>query len=281
MKSTINELIDYGVGVLRANKIEEPIVKVRMLLVYVLKKTKEHITINQEEKVSKEKVNKYMDGIEKLKTGIPIEHIINQKEFMKLNFYVDKNVLIPRQDTEVLVEEVLEIASASTEEIKILDLCTGSGAIAVSLSTYLQNALVYASDISKEALKIARENSIKNNTKITVIESDIFENIKDLKFDIIVSNPPYIKTDVIEGLSEQVKCDPIIALDGGKDGLDVYKKIIKAYEHLEEGGILALEIGYDQKEEVIELLEKTGKYNKIECKKDLAGNNRVVIAHKI
>ena len=197
---------------------------------------------------------------------------------MGLQFEVNKNVLIPRADTEVLVEEVIDIIE--NKELKVLDLCTGSGAIAVSLAKKLKNIKVTASDISLNALKTAKKNAILNDVNIIFKHSDLFENIEET-FDIIVSNPPYIETDVIKTLSKDVQNEPFIALDGGKDGLDIYKKIVNdAYKYLNEDGTLALEIGYNQKEQVINLLKESGNYTDIYSKKDLGGNNRIVLCKK-
>jgi release factor glutamine methyltransferase len=215
-----------------------------------------------------------------MREGMPLEHITHQREFMKLNFFVNENVLIPRQDTEVLVEEVIQIAKKINAK-KILDLCTGSGAIAISLAKYLNDSEISATDISNEALKIAKKNAKINEVEnqITFISSDMFTNIPKEKFDIIVSNPPYIKRDVIEKLDEQVKKEPFIALDGGEDGLEFYRKIVKeSYQYLKYGGYLCLEIGYDQKIDVIELIENEEKFEKIYSKKDLYDNDRIVVA---
>ena len=208
---------------------------------------------------------------------------------MGLDFYVDKNVLIPQPDTENLVEEVLTIINSLKKDFKeknmyVLDLCTGSGAIAISLSKILDSnrILVYGSDISDKALKIAEENAMQNCSKVVFLKSDIFKNINtSYKFDIIVSNPPYIETQTIEGLSEEVKKEPHIALDGGEDGLYFYKEIINnAKKYLNPNGYLAFEIGYNQKNAVEELLEKN-EYINIYSKKDLSGNDRVVVAQNI
>lgn len=198
---------------------------------------------------------------------------------MKLNFYVDENVLIPQPDTEILVEEIINLYK--NKKCKILDLCTGSGAIAIALAKYVEDAQIVSSDISMKALQIAKLNAEKNlvHKKIKFIESDMFEKIDDTDFDIIVSNPPYIKTDVINTLDASVKKEPNIALDGGQDGLKFYKIIInKAHQYLSNNGKLFLEIGYDQKEDVIKLLNKTGYYNEIYSKKDLSQNDRIVVA---
>lgn len=274
----IRELLNRGYYVLKNNKIETPKQKARLIMQYVLNKPKEYILIYDKNQVSKEEEERYMNNINKLCKGTPVQYITNFQEFMNMRFYVNKNVLIPRQDTEVLVEEVISLAKKSTD-IKILDLCTGSGIIGISLSKNLKNAEVYASDISEGALKVAKINNEKNNAKVNYIHSDLFENIPKIKFDYIVSNPPYIKTDVIETLRDEVRKEPILALDGGYDGLKFYTKIAKeAINYLKYGGYLCLEIGYDQKDDVIDILEKTGNYTKIYCKKDLCDNDRIIIA---
>ena len=244
-----------------------------------LNKTRQYVIVNDMEELEKNKEKQYFSAIKILKKGIPIEHITHQKEFMKLNFFVDKNVLIPRQDTEILVEEVIKIAQ-KTNAKKILDLCTGSGAIAVSLAKYLPQSEITAIDISNDALKIAKKNAVSNNVEnqITFISSDMFTNLNEEKFDIIVSNPPYIKTNVIDNLDIQVKNEPHIALDGGKDGLYFYRKIVSnAYQYLKYKGYLCLEIGFDQKIDVIELIENTNNFDGTYSKKDLYDNDRIII----
>ena len=198
---------------------------------------------------------------------------------MKLNFYVDKDVLIPRADTEILVEEVIKLAKKVGAK-KILDLCTGSGAIAVSLAKYINKSEITATDISNEALRIAKLNAKNNNVedRITFISSDLFQNVPEEKYDIIVSNPPYIKTKDIKTLNKDVQKEPKLALDGGIDGLDFYRKITKkADEYLKFGGFLCFEIGFDQKEDVIKLIEEQGKFKSTYSKKDLCDNDRIVI----
>ena len=276
---TISELIKKGMIELKNENIEEPKLKARLLMQYVLNKTRQYVIVNDMEQLEENKEKQYLEEIKMLKKGIPIEHITHQKEFMKLNFFVDKNVLIPRQDTEILVEEVIKIAQ-KTNAKKILDLCTGSGAIAVSLAKYLPESEITAIDISNEALKIAKKNAISNNVEnqITFVNSDMFTNLNEEKFDIIVSNPPYIKTNVIEKLDIQVKNEPYIALDGGKDGLDFYKKIInESYRYLKYKGYLCLEIGFDQKIDVIEFIENTEKFVNTYSKKDLFDNDRIIV----
>ena len=276
---TISELIKKGMIELKNGNIEEPKLKARLLMQYVLNKSRQYVIVNDREELDNIKEKQYLEEIKILKKGVPIEHITHQKEFMKLSFFVDKNVLIPRQDTEILVEEVINIAKKNNAK-KILDLCTGSGAIAVSLAKYLPQAEITAIDISNEALKIAKKNAISNNVEnqITFISSDMFTNLNEEKFDIIVSNPPYIKTNVIKNLDIQVQNEPYIALDGGKDGLDFYKKIInESYQYLKYNGYLCLEIGFDQKIDVIELIENTERFTGTYSKKDLFDNDRIIV----
>lgn len=277
---TIKQAIERGVAKLKLEKITTPKLKVRLLMQYVLEKPRQYLIIYDNEPLTRQQEDKFFDGISKLSKDIPIEHITHKKEFMKLDFFVDENVLIPRQDTETLVEEVIEIAKKINAK-KILDLCTGSGAIAISLAKYLPNTQMTALDISSKALEVAKLNAKTNNveSQITFVESNLLENLPKEKYDIIVSNPPYIKQDIIKELDREVQKEPHIALDGGKDGLDFYRKIIDSgYEYLKYGGYLCLEIGYDQKEEVMNLLDNNGQYiNKI-CIKDLYDNDRVIIA---
>lgn len=276
---TIMEAIKKGMIELKNSNIESPKLKSRLLMQFTLNKPRQYVIVNDMEELNEKEERKYFDAILKIRKGIPLEHITHQKEFMKLNFFVDENVLIPRQDTEILVEEVIKIAQ-KTNAKKILDLCTGSGAIAVSLAKYLPQSEITAIDISNEALKIAKKNAINNQVEnqITFISSDMFTNLNDEKFDIIVSNPPYIKRNVIESLDEEVKREPYIALDGGEDGLYFYKKIIReSYQYLKYRGYLCLEIGFDQKIDVIELIENEEKFENTYSKKDLYDNDRIIV----
>lgn len=276
---TISETIKKGIFELKNENIESPNLKARLLMQFILNKPRQYVIVNDNEEIDKKNEDSYFQAIRKIIQGVPIEHITHQKEFMKLNFYVDENVLIPRQDTEILVEEVIKI-SKRTNSKKILDLCTGSGAIAVSLAKYLNGSEITALDISNAALKIAKKNAISNEVEnqITFISSDIFNNLGNEKFDIIVSNPPYIRKDVIKKLNKEVQKEPHIALDGGEDGLDFYRKIIKeSYQYLKYGGYLCFEIGFDQKIDVIELIEKEEKFQNTYSKKDLCDNDRIIV----
>ena len=288
----IGELIKNGKITLKKNNVEGAEIKANILLQYILKINKIEILINKDLEVSKTNIEKFNIYITEVSKGMPVQYLTNKQEFMKLNFYVDKNVLIPQPDTEILVEEALmkvqEIENqqkethSKSESIKILDLCTGTGAIGISLYKYGKNVEIYASDISKKAIEIAKRNAIANNANIEFILSDMFEQISMCDFDIIVSNPPYIKTDVIKKLSKEVQNEPHIALDGGNDGLNFYKIICsEAYKYVKNGGYIMVEIGYDQKDEVMELFNKTRHYKEIQSIQDLGGNNRVVKAKVI
>ena len=276
---TIRETIRKGMIILKNNNVTEPNIKARMIMQYVLNKPREYLMIYDDEILKLRQEVNYFKAIKKLCQGIPLQHITNMQEFMKMRFYVDENVLIPRQDTEILVEEVIKIVKKINAK-KILDLCTGSGAIAVALAKYIKNSEITAVDISKNALNIAKLNAKNNEVeeKITFIQSDLFKNVKKEKYDIIVSNPPYIKKDILKKLDREVQKEPEIALDGGYDGLDFYRKIINmADEYLKFHGYLCFEIGYDQKEEVEELIKEQGKYIETYCKKDLCDNDRIVV----
>lgn len=275
----IKEAMRKGMISLKTNNIREPNLKSRLLMQYILNKPRQYLLIHDNEELTNKQEKEYLENIEKMIKGVPLQHITHSQEFMKMNFYVNENVLIPRPDTEILVEEVINIAK-KTNAKKILDLCTGSGAIAISLAKYIENSQITAVDISEEALRIAKLNAVNNNVedKITFVKSDLFENIVKEKYDIIVSNPPYIKKDFMKKLDKEVQQEPYIALDGGYDGLDFYRKIIsEGYQYLKFKGYLCMEIGYDQKQEVFDIIKSQEKYSNTYSKIDLGGNDRIVV----
>lgn len=275
----LKEILKYGKEELIKNNIEDASIIAKELAEYIFKITRAQMIANNDMEFSKDQTDNYINSIKKISTGIPIQYITNNQEFMNLNFYVDENVLIPQPDTETLVEEVIN--EYKEKKCEILDLCTGSGAIAISLAKYINESNIVASDISMKALQIAKLNAEKNlvRKKIEYIESDMFNKIYKDDFDIIVSNPPYIKTKVIEKLDRQVKNEPYIALDGGADGLKFYKIIIEnAYKYIKNEGKVFLEIGYDQKNELINLFKENNHYENIYSKKDLGGNDRIIVA---
>lgn len=248
-----------------------------IILEYVLNKSKPEILTNLTYEIAKHEKEKIYEIVDRRLNNEPLQYITHNQYFYGNKFYVNENVLIPRADTEILVEEVLKIADL---EDNILDLCTGSGCIAISLKKANQKLNVSASDISTDALTIAMINSKINNVNIDFVKSDLFNNIKQ-KFNIIVSNPPYIKTKDIEELQKEVKKEPMLALDGGNSGLEYYEKIIEnAKKYLTDKGVIALEIGYDQAEEVRNILEKNN-FKDIKVIKDYGNNDRVIIAKAI
>lgn len=278
----IKEVIEEEKNALSKNNIEDNVIITRELLAFVLGVTKKYLVIHLEDELNAEDYIKFKENINEIINGKPLQYITNNQEFMGLNFFVNENVLIPQPDTEIIVEETLKKCKEllqKNDKIKILDLCTGSGAIAISLANSLgDKAEVFASDISAKALEVAKYNNEKNCTNVRFIESDLFERMQEKKFNIIVSNPPYIRSTVINNLPKQVQNEPHLALDGGEDGLEFYKKIIEqACNHI-KNGYLILEIGYDQKADVENMLKENRNYAEIKTIQDLSGNDRCVVA---
>lgn len=278
----IKEVIEEEKNALSKNNIEDNVIITRELLAFVLGVTKQYLVIHLEDELNAEDYIKFKENINEIINGKPLQYITNNQEFMGLNFFVNENVLIPQPDTEIIVEETLKKCKEllqKNDKIKILDLCTGSGAIAISLANSLgDKAEVFASDISAKALEVAKYNNEKNCTNVRFIESDLFERMQEKKFNIIVSNPPYIRSTVINNLPKQVQNEPHLALDGGEDGLEFYKKIIEqACNHI-KNGYLILEIGYDQKADVENMLKENRNYAEINTIQDLSGNDRCVVA---
>lgn len=250
-----------------------------LLLMKVLNFTKTQLFTKDTVFLTKKEQEKYEFLIEKRKKGVPVQYLLGECEFMGLPFYVNESVLIPRPDTEILVETVLEYYQKEAFQ-KILDIGTGTGCIAVSIAHYT-NMKVYAVDISENALKTAQKNAKINHVIIEFIKSNLFLSFPETfyhTFDVIVSNPPYICTEEIETLMTEVKdFEPRLALDGGKDGLFFYREIVEnSQKFLKENGYLFFEIGCEQAEQVKEIMKLNG-FGNIEIKKDLAGLDRVVL----
>lgn len=275
----IQEMIKEANKKLKENKIEDASFIARILLQFVLKMDRTEIMLKQAQEIEEKRIQEYRKVIQEIVEGKPLQYITKKQEFYGLNFYVDENVLIPQPDTEILVEEALTIAKGK-ENPKLLDICTGSGAIGIALAANLEKAEITMSDISRNALEVAKKNAKENEVseKVKLVQSNLFEKIEDNYF-MIVSNPPYIETKVIKTLSKQVQKEPILALDGGKDGLYFYRKLIEeAPKHLQQGGYLCMEIGYNQKEEVLKLIQENGTYTHSYSKKDLSGNDRIIVS---
>lgn len=274
----IREALNKGSNILKESDIEYFKEDALELLSVILNTDKINIILNGEELLDSDKEEEYFNWIKRRSEKEPLKYIIGYADFFGLVLKVKNGVLIPRVDTETLVEEVISI---EREKKNILDMCCGSGAIGIALAKNIKDVTVTLVDISEIAEEVTKENICRlevDNAKF--IHSNLFENIDSNKFDVIVSNPPYIRTDVIDTLMEDVKdYEPHLALDGGKDGLYFYNKITKeAITHLSEGGYLCYEIGYDQGNEVRELMENQG-FKNVRVIKDLAGNDRVAIGH--
>lgn len=249
---------------------------VDLIFCEVLKLNRAELKLKKE--ITSTEYNRIISIAKQRANNIPLQRILGKTNFWGLDFEINEDTLIPRFDTEILVEQVLKyINKHKNKQLKILDLCTGSGCIAVTIAKF-SDSLVWASDINKNALKMAQTNAQNHNVKVNFIESNMFDNVNE-KFDIIVSNPPYIKSSDIPNLDSTVKnYDPILALDGGKDGLKYYKIISNcAKNYLNKNGTLFFEIGYNQAKSVANILKTC--YNGIEIVKDLQGNDRVVIAN--
>ncbi len=279
--SSYRELFNYGKAMLKKSGIAETEPDAWLLMEYVFDIDRTWYFLHQEEEAGEEKAEQYTRLLEKRAQHIPLQQLTCQAWFYGLEFYVNEHVLIPRQDTEILVEEVLKEAGGR-KGLKVLDLCTGSGCILLSLLEHLEQAQGMGADLSEQALLVAEKNAqMQEKTEQTrFVRSDLFEAVCG-QFDILVSNPPYIRTSVIRELMDEVRLyEPRMALDGHEDGLYFYRKIAaRAGEYLKGNGILAFEIGYDQGEAVSGLLEKEG-YREIRIVKDLAGLDRVVIGRK-
>jgi len=258
--------------------VENPKFESELFLAYALGIDRFKLLLKKEEEIQQNILNEFTRLIDLRCSGIPYQYIVEKQYFMGMEFYVNKNVLIPRPETEILVEEVLKRIKDNSI---ILDIGTGSGAIAVSIGRIFDKCSIYAVDISNAALDVAKINAKRNGVynKIKFINSDIYKNIpKGLKFDFIVSNPPYIKEKDMNLLQIEVKNEPEIALNGGKDGLNYYRRIIDfAPEYLKKGSFIVFEIGFDQGMDVYDMLKNQGFYD-IEIKKDFSKKDRIIIA---
>jgi len=274
---TYQKAIEAGTEILQEAGIAEAKLDAWYLLQMACKIDRNFYFLHIEEELTPEQQNEFEIAVKKRAEHIPLQYITGEQEFMGLNFKVNSNVLIPRQDTETLVEEALRVCKS---KMRILDLCTGSGCIIISLSKNMPNLECVGSDISKQALLVAKENAKIHEVNIEWERSDLFENIGGT-FDVILSNPPYIPTNEIERLMPEVRdFEPFEALDGKEDGLYFYRRIIeKSSEYLNVDGYILLEIGYDQGQVVSELLVTAG-YTDVIVMKDLAGLDRVVKGRK-
>lgn len=276
---TYRECYEKGCYILNEAGIEESTLDARLLLEAVCGTDRNDLLVHGEQPVEPETEEKYFGWIGKRAGRIPLQRLTGEQDFMGLTFTVNENVLIPRQDTEILVEEVLKELH---DGMRILDMCTGSGCILLSLLHYSNDCEGLGVDLSAEALEVAGRNVLKVLTPEKAehahfLQSDLFEKVEG-KFEIIVSNPPYIASAEIEKLMPEVRDhEPRMALDGTEDGLHFYRRIIKeAGKHLVNSGMLFFEIGYDQGQAVSELM-RTGGYREVQVVQDYAGLDRVIL----
>lgn len=279
-------MIKLGEGRLMKAHCMDPWVDAEQLYYHLTGADRVELFLRSDQTASEQLQKDYFELIRQREKRIPLQHITGTQEFMGLTFRVNPNVLIPRQDTEILVEEAAKIIRGDNPRFykrriwKVLDLCCGSGAIGISLARICENIQVTASDCSATALETAKKNAQINRVKIKFLKGDLFQAVGKKTYDMIVTNPPYISSYMIPMLQDEVKThEPMMALDGGADGLDFYKKIIAAAPaHLKKQGVLTLEIGHDQAEAVTAMIRETGAFTKVNVVKDLAGHDRVVYA---
>lgn len=286
MNQTYLQSLRKAKQILKKHKIDSPQVNAELLLSHVVKKTKVELYLNGNQTLTKNQEQKFRKLMQERVKGKPLQYILGETEFYGLKLKVDKNVLIPRPETEILVENVINFFKDRGEKLKMIDWGTGSGNIAIALAKNL-NCLVYALDISQPALKLARRNALGNKVvkKIKFLHSDGFKKL-DKKLvgtiDTIVSNPPYVKESDFKKLPQEIKkFEPKVALLSPQNGLFyLHKIIIEAKPFLKPGGLIALEVALGQAKNVGQLIKKENAFENIQVKKDLAGIDRVILAQK-
>ncbi len=280
---TIKSILSWTIGYFKNHGIEFPRLDAELLLAHVLKKNRIYLYTDFEQILNKDELALFKSYIQKRVSGFSTAAIIGEKEFMGFTLHVNEHVLIPRPDTETWLEKVIQY-HRNDQKLFIADLGTGSGALLAGFLYYCKDAAGVGVDISEEALKIAAENGelLQFGDRVEWRRGDYMNALAaEELFDGIISNPPYIPTDDIEQLSEEVRKEPKIALDGGKDGLDFYRILAKeAKKHLRPGGFLAMEIGINQSEPVMEILKETEAYEKFEIITDYGGIERAIYCRK-
>ena len=279
---TIGRILQWTEQYFQSKEMDTPRLDGEVLLSHILGKDRIYLYTHYDQPLIQEELDAFRPLVQERAKGHCVAAIIGEKDFMGLTFKVNDKVLIPRPDTETLIEYVLG-TYPKDNDMRVLDVCTGPGTILLSLLHYLPNACGVGLEISTDALLVAEENCerFNLNDRVQFIESDMFSGLvgKTEKFDLIVSNPPYIRTGDVKLLSQDVLNEPHIALFGGEDGLEFYRILAKECgTYLKPHGSIAFEIGFDQAESVKALLEETGHYSNIQCIADFGGNNRVVTA---
>lgn len=254
-----------------------------LVLTHVLNCDRLSLYLNKDRELGKDKSALVSSILKRRQTCEPLQYILGSTEFMGLKFRVDKRALIPRPETEILVEKALKLAAklgrSAGKQLEILDIGTGSGCIAVSLAKNIKPCRITATDISPEALELARKNAQLHQAEIEFIQSDLLASLEGRSFDLIVSNPPYIPTLELKSLAREISFEPVLALDGGGDGLDYYRRMIsQAHRYLNKGGFLIMEIGFGQAKAVENMLKKSGKFEIIEIVRDYNNIERVMVS---
>ena len=283
-ENTISKQLSKATASLEAAGIDTARLDAEVLLAYVLNSRRLALYVHVAQELTDEQIKRYENLILRRLERIPVAYLVGHKEFMGLNFAVTPDVLIPRLDTEVLAQGVIEhLQDFSGRAIEIADIGTGSGAICISILKFLDNAIADAVDVSAKALDIARFNAEKFNVtdRINFYEGSLFEPLAGKKFDVVISNPPYVLSGDMDNLQPEISTEPRIALDGGADGLDFYRQIIDAAPNfLNDDGFLAVEVGANQADAVVKLINETGAFSYTQVWKDLANIERVVAAWK-
>lgn len=281
----ISELLKKGVALIEGKEYSNPILESILVLSTILKKDKSYIYTHLDEEVNKDIEDRFLSIMEKRKKGYPLQYLLQEWEFMGLDLYIEEGVLIPRPETELMVEYIINYVKKNygDNKVNILDIGVGSGAISISLAKYIENSRVYGVDIGYIPIKVANINKEKFNLdNVKFYQGDLFQALDkagiEEKFHIIASNPPYIKSKDIENLQIEVReFEPMLALDGGEDGLLFYRKITKeSKRYFKSKGMLIYEIGYDQGSAVREILVNEG-FDNISILKDLQGHDRVIL----
>lgn len=291
--SRVGTLLDWGTDQLAKTKVHEPALEAQLLLSQVLRMNKLGLFLKKETEISKKNLVCFKKYIALRCKRMPASYILKTAQFYGLDLFIDKGVLIPRPETELLVEEIIKNVSGShpanvgrqaqiavsSKNLKILEIGVGSGAVVVALAKNINQANIIGTEISAKALRIARKN-IKTHRvgmQVKLIRGSLFAKLRE-KFEIIVSNPPYVTEKDFRKLQSEVGFEPKAALYGGKDGLDFYRRIIpQARYYLQPGGILAFELGYGQAKKIKAMLEKENIFSSIEIKKDYSGTERIII----
>ena len=297
MSMMVKEILNLGCRQLEESGIADAAPDCKSLYCHMMQITTTQLILEYQKILPDSLCDEYFKLLDIRSSGVPLQHITGVQAFMGMDFAVSDKVLIPRQDTETLVEDAIEVIKSNSlrgevlsikakKDWDVLDLCCGSGAIGVSLASYCSNVKVTCSDLSIDALEVAKKNgaNLAGDKKITFTNGNLLMpfkgRFKNKKFDMIISNPPYIKTSVIPTLQKEVRDhEPMMALDGGSSGLEFYQRIIEdAPDCLKKEGVLMFEIGHDQREDICKLLEDSGKFENITALQDLARRDRIVFA---